>query len=108
MGLDMYLNGTDRGEQIQLGYWRKHPNLHGYVVREYASGVDECQEIPLDVEDLKMILVSTLADQLPDTKGFFFGETTLRDKHDTVEIVSQAIAWLELDPRRKVHYRASW
>ena len=57
MGLDMYLEGrksrydkqeTEDGFPLQtkvleLGYWRKHPNLHGYIVQEFADGVDECQ-----------------------------------------------------------------
>ena len=61
MGLDMYLKGnkfywtnwrepeknlTEEGfklteKTLELGYWRKHPNLHGYIVKTFAEGVDE-------------------------------------------------------------------
>jgi hypothetical protein len=65
MGLDMYLIGDvfvrnreveadiyidgypqDRAE-LELGYWRKHRKLHGYIVNTFAKGVDECQKIEL-------------------------------------------------------------
>lgn len=72
MGLDMYLNGSKflfndwsneannqkedgfriKEKILQLGYWRKHPNLHGYLVREFMDGKDECQQIELDAEAL--------------------------------------------------------
>ena len=26
---------------IDLGYWRKHPDLHGYIVEKYADGMVE-------------------------------------------------------------------
>lgn len=67
MGLDMYLTGSkflftnwehpekNRKEdgieiesvRLRLAYWRKHPNLHGYIVQTFADGKDECQEIEL-------------------------------------------------------------
>ena len=73
MGLDMYLEGHKfhssyylngypkpkptcpdgfeiKSTTLDLGYWRKHPNLHGYIVNTYAEGKDECQEIYLDAE----------------------------------------------------------
>jgi hypothetical protein len=56
MGLDMYLTGEKflmtrnleedgfrlRSKTLELGYWRKHPNLHGYIVQTFADGTDEC------------------------------------------------------------------
>ena len=30
---------------VDLGYWRKHADLHGYIVKTFAKGVDECQKI---------------------------------------------------------------
>ena len=61
MGLDMYLTGEKfvmatglqedgfplRSKTLELGYWRKHPNLHGYIVQTFVGGKDECQEIYL-------------------------------------------------------------
>jgi hypothetical protein len=75
MGLDMYLSGrkfmrpdfenagNERKEdgfrvdevKLDLAYWRKHPDLHGYIVRHYMGGKDECQEVFLDAEALRAI-----------------------------------------------------
>jgi len=41
--------------RIDLGYWRKHADLHGYIVNTFADGKDECQEIELSAEDCKQI-----------------------------------------------------
>ena len=92
MGLDMYLVGEkyhrqwSKGEelerpktdgipqksvQLDLGYWRKHPNLHGYIVNTYADGVDECQEIHLNADALEDIACAIELDRLPHTDGFF-------------------------------------
>ena len=52
MGLDMYLTGekfltrqgttTEDGYPVKerhlaLGYWRKHPDLHGFIVLRYVG-----------------------------------------------------------------------
>lgn len=115
MGLDMYLTGRksfwpsrntaeDRQEdgfkverlELELGYWRKHPNLHGYIVREFAGGVDECQEIALDAAQLTQLLAAVKEDKLPFTQGFFFGKSQPEDKPETIAILEKAIAWLEV------------
>ncbi len=128
MGLDMYLEGRKgdysrerkledgfpvKEKILELGYWRKHPNLHGFIVREFAGGKDECQEIPLSLDALKKILRATLEDQLPHTEGFFFGTSMPEDKEATIEIVTKAIDWLasereDLEDFRSVIYQASW
>lgn len=120
MGLDMYLEGRtfnwDRGDNVEkrygfrvrgvmldLGYWRKHPDLHGYIVQTFADGRDECQEIPLDEDALRNILAAVKANRLPHTEGFFFGQSTPDRKKETVEILEAAIKWLEQEtpPRRR-------
>lgn len=133
MGLDMYLHGrktlasmgaakrTEDGFEVnavelEVGYWRKHPNLHGYIVQTFADGVDECQRIPLDKDALAKILAAVKADELPYTTGFFFGESRPEDKPATIDIIEKAIAWLDATPKdqpgsweyREVFYRASW
>jgi hypothetical protein len=124
MGLDMYLNGdkylmNDRkrgdrkSEQYDLGYWRKHPNLHGYIVQTFAEGIDECQAIELSADGIKKIIEAITNRHLPETTGFFFG--TSDDSKDQiaydVEIFEDALKWLETeepDVWRSVSYRASW
>lgn len=110
MGLDMYLYGayTDVSGGTQLGYWRKHPNLHGFIVQTFAGGVDECQVIPLSMENLALILAATIKDDLPETSGFFFGKSPPADKEYTIKVIGEVITWLSEDPARWVYYQASW
>lgn len=133
MGLDMYLNGekafwtdwenpkNNRMEdgfkvsslEIQLGYWRKHPDLHGYIVQTFAAGKDECQKIELDSDKLHQLVVAIREHILPHTEGFFFGvsDKTTEQEAEDLEIIDKAIAWLgtkENGVRRTVYYQASW
>ena len=126
MGLDMYLEGrryawdkiegmpeeldgfTVKQVILELGYWRKHPNLHGYIVREFAGGKDECQEIELTIDDLKKIAAAVEANELPETHGFFFGKSGDAREQDTLEQLTAAIEWAALGQGRYVYYRASW
>lgn len=124
MGLDMYLTGErysmkprkrgDRkSEQYHLGYWRKHPNLHGYIVQTFADAVDECQEIELSAGRIKQIIEAIKNRQLPETTGFFFGTSDDTDEQIgcDLQIFKDALKWLEAaepDVWRSVTYRASW
>jgi hypothetical protein len=129
MGLDMYLSGKkfffstarqkdDEGFEIEetrvvLGYWRKHPNLHGYIVETFAEGRDECQEIELGVEELNKIIEAVKAKEMPKTEGFFFGESDGSEAEEDLEIFTKAIAFManvtdERNVWRSVVYRASW
>lgn len=126
MGLDMYLNGrnfianrerpkvdgVDLKEQIyELGYWRKHPNLHGYIVKTFANGVDECQEIFLTKENVEKILYAIEYRELPHTTGFFFGKSDGTEKDEDIKIFKRALEWLEKgdkDNWRSIFYQASW
>lgn len=117
MGLDMYLTGRkffwrtwendggDRKEDgkiiknldVELGYWRKHPNLHGYIVKTFAKGKDDCKEIGLSADDLRGVIAAVKARQLPHTSGFFFGESDPRDEtvENDVRVLTEALEWLE-------------
>jgi hypothetical protein len=136
MGLDMYMTGRkyvggslqDWPEkpkfvqdgfpvekvELELGYWRKHRKLHGYIVNTFANGVDECQEIPLEVSDLRNIAKAVREKNLPYTKGCFFGndefdkeEEERREEH--AQVLEHAAEWLDSgDWKRTVFYRASW
>lgn len=106
MGLDMYLFEKDTDEQI--GYWRKHPNLHGFIVQEFANGVDECQAIPLTLDNVKAIISATKEDRLPHTEGFFFGQSYPEDKEPTLEVFTKLFDKMNSDPSYEVYYQASW
>jgi hypothetical protein len=135
MGLDMYLKGNkffwtdwevpenNRTEdgfrvdemELRLGYWRKHPNLHGFIVQTFADGVDECQEIELSVKQCREIIQAVKEKRLPKTTGFFFGESDGSEDEETIEIFEKAIKWVSDTPPdekqksiRSIVYQASW
>lgn len=128
MGLDMYLKGRkfhwSRNDErrledgfevsetiLQLGYWRKHPNLHGYIVQTFADGNDECQEIDLDAEAIQKVIDAIRAKELPKTTGFFFGESDGSEDAESIQTLQTALKWLSQEDKkssRSVIYRASW
>lgn len=133
MGLDMYLTGkkffwTDwsnpeanarqdgfeiQGVELRLGYWRKHPDLHGYIVRTFGGGIDDCSEIKLSESNIQNIIDSIKNKDLPHTEGFFFGASSGSEEEDkeSVTILENALNWLKSKVEkesREIIYRASW
>ena len=132
MGLDMYLTGhkfiwTDhknpknnpiedgyrvKVRELELGYWRKHPDLHGYIVDTFAGGNDDCQRIDLDEKALEKIIDAIENDELPSgVTGFVFGQSGPEDKDPSLEILRAALKWLKAPDKkcsRSVYYQASW
>lgn len=89
MGLDQYAKARkgepvekdgalEYPEQRELAYWRKHPNLEGWMSNLYSEkgGTDEfnCQEVELTLEDLDELEKAINSKELPETGGFFFGD----------------------------------
>ena len=91
MGLDQYATAR-RGEgtidedgfthykdSIELAYWRKHPNLQGWMedlwIAKGAEGGDDfnCVDLALTLEDLDSLEKALDESALPETVGFFFG-----------------------------------
>lgn len=97
MGLDMYayssmvkpvkevgaifegIGGEDDTESSEFFYWRKHPNLHGWMEALYRKKGGHlefnCQPVVLTEKDLDRLEEAIKAGELPDTNGFFFGES---------------------------------
>ena len=89
MGLDQYATARkgepttdDEGytyyeDSIELAYWRKHPNLQGWMEDLYlekgGEGEFNCQDVELTLEDLDALEESLDDEALPETAGFFFG-----------------------------------
>ena len=145
MGLDMYLSGdkyisqydtTQRDENgipleikrpvidgfevtsynLDLGYWRKFAPLHHFIVKVFADGVDECQEIHLSADDLRRIARALRDGGLPDNDecgGFFFGLREFWDEYraeayEHAETFEKAAKWVESNSWNSVTYQASW
>ena len=132
MGLDMNMTGRkflpysaakrfEEGFEIEaievkIAYWRKHPNLHGFIVETFAGGNDNCQDIELDISQLQTIIEAVKANALPKTEGFFFGVSNgdEAELQDDLEQLGKAVSWLtplhkqEEQAWYSVIYRASW
>jgi hypothetical protein len=109
MGLDMYAYTIDRtpaqpvdfkaDDAQELHYWRKHPNLHGWMERRYREkgGTDpdfNCVNLQLTSEDLDALEADISARALPPTSGFFFGESDGSEIDDDLAFVAKARAAL--------------
>jgi|LakMenE18May11ns_1017448.scaffolds.fasta_scaffold9862882_2 hypothetical protein len=89
MGLDQYAHAIDNnGEREELAYWRKHPNLQGWMENLWHNkgcpgrpeepnslGMSDfnCIPIELDHSDLDNLEQAIDGNKLPSTEGFFFG-----------------------------------
>ena len=97
MGLDMYAMTTDEKldravdfipEQAnEIFYWRKHPNLHGWMEKLYyekggSSDCFNCAPVVLTSEDLDRLEAAVKGGNLPHTTGFFFGVSEGREAED--------------------------
>lgn len=123
MGLDMYAYAAAKaneewgtGAQREIAYWRKHPNLHGWMEQLWHSQTGQSAsddtmfngiELELTWEDLERLEEDVKNGRLPHTTGFFFGSDSddyyrLQD----LEFVRQARA--EIFTGLKVFYNSSW
>jgi hypothetical protein len=105
MGLDMYAMVLNKAPETpvdfntegatELHYWRKHPNLHGwmqklYIQRGGAASSFNCVPVQLDSEDLDRLEADIKAKKLPYTDGFFFGETDGTEMEDDLAFIAKA------------------
>ena len=124
MGLDMYAYTATKPdadyetEQREITYWRKHPNLHGWMKQlwEYkmmaeGKSIDDHTfngiELELDWQDIDELEQDVKEGKLPETTGFFFGEGAddyYKDKD--LEFIKRARA--ELFSGLRVFYNSSW
>lgn len=121
MGLDMYAMTTKRRHKSvtdfsvheadeQIHYWRKHPNLHGWMERLYrekgGTDVFNCATVALTSEDLDELESAIRNGTLPATTGFFFGATDGSEVYDDLAFVAKARDALR--QRLQVYYRSWW
>jgi hypothetical protein len=114
MGLDMYAYVAAKaghGDGRELAYWRKHPNLHGWMNRLWESrgnsGDFNGDELELTWEDLDELERAVQSGNLPATGGFFFGNNADEEyKDNDLAFIKNARAELFLG--LKVFYNSSW
>ena len=122
MGLDMYAfatkaklkNEVDFTETNlkpeEIHYWRKHPNLHGWMQELYESKGGKSDSfngdcVVLTEKDLNELESDIKDGSLPDTSGFFFGQTDGDEVQDDLDFVAKA---REAITDGKTVYYTSW
>lgn len=110
MGLDMFAYKVKKGlitESVDfeisdkeesnedLHYWRKHPNLHGWMEDLYnkkggSAPEFNCVNVQLTEEDLNELESSINDRNLPETVGFFFGASDGSETEDDLEFIRKA------------------
>jgi len=119
------LENSKLTKPVEIAYWRKHPNLHGWMERLWrekryqTQPVDATEpvdpdsdtfngiELELTREDLDRLEHDVAEGFLPETTGFFFG--TASDEHykpQDLEFIQRARTDLFLGLR--VFYNSSW
>ena len=127
MGLDMYAYAAAKPKadtgQREIAYWRKHPNLHGWMeqlwtqkgcpgvdLKNYAPDRDpDFNGIELDLtwDDLEALERAITHKQLPPTSGFFFGQDS-DDEYRESDLAFVRAAKAEVFLGLKVFYNSSW
>ena len=117
MGLDQYAylaarQADEWDNHQELAYWRKHPNLQGWMEKLFLDKGGNCDsfngiELELTWDDVDRLEQDIQAGKLPSTQGFFFGNNS--DEHykeHDLDFCRRAKAELFLG--RRVFYNSSW
>ena len=131
MGLDMYAYVAKKQGQMrdyyesydydsdsgpvekprEIAYWRKHPNLHGWMHRLWNerghAGDFNGDELELTFEDLDRLEYVVKHKELPGTSGFFFGNDS-DDYYRDQDLEFIRTARSELTQGMRVFYNSSW
>jgi hypothetical protein len=122
MGLDMYAYAAAKaneewgtGSQREIAYWRKHPNLHGWMEQLWHSRNTDPSadpmfngvELELTWEDLEQLEEDIKNERLPSTSGFFFGDNS-DDYYQAQDLEFIKNARAEIFSGLKVFYNSSW
>jgi hypothetical protein len=100
----------------ELAYWRKHPNLHGWMEKLWRDKTNQHDvgdpmfngvELELTFDDIIQLEEDIKNGNLPATSGFFFGSNSDDYyKAQDLEFVYEAKSRLFLG--QKVFYNSSW
>jgi hypothetical protein len=102
-------------EPREIAYWRKHPNLQGWMERLWAvrnpEAVNQTSfngvELELTWEDLEALERDVTEGNLPATRGFFFGDDS-DEYYCEQDLAFVKTAKAELFLGLKVFYNSSW
>ena len=123
MGLDQFAFAIDNnGEKEELAYWRKHPNLQGWMENLWevkgrpglpedyepsVMGDFNCVPVSLNHDDLDDLEDAVRGSGLPSTVGFFFGSDS-DDYYKSKDLEFIQKAREALDSGLDVEYSSWW
>ena len=95
----------------EIAYWRKHPNLHGWMEQLYRKkgGTDPSfngDTVLLTEEDIDSLKIAVLTRSLPSTSGFFFGESKQEINFADLEFIEKAKQAIK--EGYTIYYDSSW
>ena len=112
MGLDQYAF-VEVDEPLEFAYWRKHPNLQGWMENLWRKQNPESEEdfncinLYLTKENIEELESTILNNRLPETSGFFFGQDSDEYyKEKDLEFISKAKEYLAKG--YKIYYGSWW
>lgn len=127
MGLDMFAYSLDaQGKRDGLQYWRKHPDLHGWMERKWRERgcldhegkpvvnqpgfgnepVFNCVPVELHKDDIDELERAVVRHELPYTTGFFFGQSDPTDYERDLDFLLKARQ--ALAEGKRVFYDSWW
>jgi len=131
MGLDQYAfavmpnkKNTDFAYAVEpsakIAQWRKHANLQGYMEQLWMSKMDEkqraqvieddvlfnCKPLRLTFQDLMNLKKAVEDKDLPQTTGFFFGESDEEHDSETLQFIDEAVRAIAQD--MEIYYDSWW
>jgi hypothetical protein len=110
----------------KIAQWRKHPNLQGWmqnlwITKATAAGepplpkedgwfagevVFNCQPVLVTFQDLSDLESAVNGEVLPETEGFFFGQSQPEDKLDDLAFIAKAREAIGSD--MTIYYDSWW
>jgi hypothetical protein len=109
MGLDQYVFAIKQApsksvdfevpeemKEIQeVHYWRKHPDLHGWMENLYRKKGGRqpefnCDSVVLTIADIDLLEIAVKRKELPTTSGFFFGHSDGSEIEDDLLFIRKA------------------
>ena len=124
MGLDQYVFAIEHApskpvdfevpeaKEIQeVHYWRKHPDLHGWMENLYCKKGGRKTEfnlapVVLSIADIDQLEIAVKRKELPTTSGFFFGHSDGSEIEDDLLFISKARQ--ALAEGLTIYYTAWW
>lgn len=108
--IDQSEDGDDR---VQVHCWRKHANLQGWMESLYrekgGSSMDfNCSPLQLTKEDLDRLAADLIDQNLPETEGFFFGQSENSEEEMQEDLAFVKEAHRAIDEGYTVYYDSWW